>query len=52
MPRIDRVSGTTNPVGDTISMKDLEKLIENGEFNKIPKKYQDYYKNTNAMFKV
>ena len=52
MPRIDQASGTTNPVGDTISMKDLEKLIESGEFNKIPKKYQDYYRNTNAMFKV
>ena len=33
-------------------MNDLEKLIEAGDFKHIPKKYQDYYKNSTAIFNV
>ena len=52
LPKVDRMSGTTNPTGDSMSMNDLEKLIEAGDFKHIPKKYQDYYKNSTAIFNV
>ena len=52
LPKVDGMSGTTNPTGDSISINELEKLIEAGDFKHIPKKYQDYYRNSTAIFNV
>ena len=45
------MNGTTNPTADSMFIADLERLIETGDFKHIPKKYQDYYRNSTAIFK-
>ena len=51
LPKADQLSNNSTAGEKSISNAELERLIETGQFDKIPKNIRDYLESSTAMFK-